>query len=49
MEGVNLEELPRAKQNATNSAIMPGPYKDRKSFIDSNKRYANEVIHIYFL
>ena len=38
MEGVNLGELPRAKQNAIDSAIMLGPYKDRKSFIDSNKR-----------
>ena len=38
MEGVNLEELPSAKQNATNGAIMLGPYKDRKSFIGSNKR-----------
>ena len=38
MEGVNLKELLEVEQNAINSAIMPGPYKDRKSFIDSNKR-----------
>ena len=38
MERVNLEEVPKAMLNAKNGAIMLGPYKDRKSLIDSNKR-----------